>query len=215
MRRETIGVMSESPLIFDRMLLRARRRRAAALGPATFLLDRVADDLADRLAAVLRRFDLALDLGTPGDAVRTALRASARSALVVGADTVLEGEGSGRIAVVADEEALPFRDAVVRSRGLGAVAAVRQRSARHAGANPPRAQAGRLVSRRADRRRHPDRAAASLRRRRKRDRGRRLAARRAVRRSARSRRAVAARRLRAAGRPTSTASRCATIRRSP
>ena len=32
--------------------------RAAALGPSTFLLDRVAEDLADRLAAVLRRFEL-------------------------------------------------------------------------------------------------------------------------------------------------------------
>ena len=71
---------SPSPLIFDRALLRARRRRAASMGPATFLLDRVADDLADRLAAVLRRFDLALDLGTPGEAVARGARArSARS----------------------------------------------------------------------------------------------------------------------------------------
>ena len=62
-----------SPLIFDRRLLRARHRRAASLGPATFLLDRVADDITDRLATVKRRFDLALDLGTPGEAVRAAL----------------------------------------------------------------------------------------------------------------------------------------------
>ena len=33
--------MAESPLIFDRALIRARRRRAVALGPATFLLDRL------------------------------------------------------------------------------------------------------------------------------------------------------------------------------
>ena len=65
--------MADGPLIFDRALIRARRRRAAAMGPATFLLDRVADDLADRLAAVLRRFELALDLGTPSEAVRAAL----------------------------------------------------------------------------------------------------------------------------------------------
>ena len=65
--------MTESPVIFDRALLRDRRRRAAALGPVTFLLDRAADDLADRLAAVLRRFDLGIDLGTPGEAVRAAL----------------------------------------------------------------------------------------------------------------------------------------------
>jgi SAM-dependent methyltransferase len=61
------------PLIFDRMLLRARRQRASRLGPATFLLDQVAEELANRLRLVLRRFDLAVDLGTPTDAVRTAL----------------------------------------------------------------------------------------------------------------------------------------------
>ena len=53
------GPLSPSPMIFYRALIRRRRRRAAALGPAAFLLDRVAGDLAERLAAVLRRFDLA------------------------------------------------------------------------------------------------------------------------------------------------------------
>lgn len=87
--------MSQPPLIFDRPLLRARRARAAALGPATFLIDRVADDMAERLGAVLRRFELAADLGTPTDAVRRALAGKA-----------------GRIVeVAADEEALPFREA--------------------------------------------------------------------------------------------------------
>ena len=61
------------PLIFDRRLLRARRARAAALDPATFLVERVADDFAGRLSAVLRKFDLAVDLGTPTDAVRRVL----------------------------------------------------------------------------------------------------------------------------------------------
>src|SRR5262249_36529040 len=64
----TIQVMTH-PVIFDRRLLRARRVRAAKCGPATFLLDRVADDLALRLSAVLRTFDVAADLGTPTDAV--------------------------------------------------------------------------------------------------------------------------------------------------
>ena len=83
------------PVIFDRNLLRARRARAAGLGPVTFLLQWVADDIADRMSAVLRTFDIAVDLGTPTDAVRRAI-----------ADRV------GTIAaVVADEEALPFRDA--------------------------------------------------------------------------------------------------------
>src|SRR5260370_687532 len=64
--------MSGNPIIFDRPLLRARRRRARALGPETFLIDRVAADLAERLSAVLRQFDIAVDLGTPTDAARTA-----------------------------------------------------------------------------------------------------------------------------------------------
>ncbi len=63
-RARSIWIMSggpdiaESPMIFDRALLRRRQRRATALGPATFLLDRVAGDLLERLAAVLRRFDV-------------------------------------------------------------------------------------------------------------------------------------------------------------
>jgi SAM-dependent methyltransferase len=101
--------MAESPLIFDRPLLRARRRRAAALPPATFLLDRVADDLADRLAAVLRRFALALDLGTPGDTVRAALARLGSVDKVVAAGVMPPGEALA--SVTADEEALPFRDA--------------------------------------------------------------------------------------------------------
>jgi SAM-dependent methyltransferase len=43
-------------------------------GPATFLLDRVAEDAAERLEAVVREFKNAADLGTPGDQLRSALR---------------------------------------------------------------------------------------------------------------------------------------------
>ena len=103
--------MTESPVIFDRALLRDRRRRAAALGPVTFLLDRAADDLADRLAAVLRRFDLALDLGTPGEAVRAALSGLGSVGTVVKTEAIAAG-GALRsdTFIVADEEALPFGD---------------------------------------------------------------------------------------------------------
>src|SRR5206468_891205 len=45
--------MADSPVIFDRRMLRIRRARAIALGPSTFLADRVAEDMADRLAAVV------------------------------------------------------------------------------------------------------------------------------------------------------------------
>jgi SAM-dependent methyltransferase len=104
--------MAENPMIFDRALLRRRRRRAAALGPATFLLDRVADDLAERLVTVLRRFELAVDLGTPGDAVRTALARLESVGKIVAAD-VMPDATRGEIVVAADEEALPFGDATL------------------------------------------------------------------------------------------------------
>jgi SAM-dependent methyltransferase len=104
--------MAENHLIFDRALLRQRRRRALALGPETFLLDRVADDLADRLATVLRRFELAVDLGTPGDAVRKALARLDSVGHVVAAD-VLPSSQHAETFVTADEEALPFGDATL------------------------------------------------------------------------------------------------------
>jgi SAM-dependent methyltransferase len=62
-----------APVLFDRALLRARQDRARRLGPATFLLDRVAEEMAERLHAVLREFTSAADVGTPGDQVRNAL----------------------------------------------------------------------------------------------------------------------------------------------
>lgn len=62
-----------APILFDRPLLRARQQRALRDGPATFLLDRVAEDAAERLQAVLRQFNNAADIGTPGDQLRAAL----------------------------------------------------------------------------------------------------------------------------------------------
>ena len=86
--------MSSGPEIFDRRLLRVRQARAIARGPTTFLIDRVATELGERLSAVLRRFDVAADLGTPTDAVRRALAASGKVGTIA--------------AVKVDEEALPF-----------------------------------------------------------------------------------------------------------
>ncbi len=98
--------MALSPLIFDRKLLRARRARAAQLGPATFLLDRVAEDVTDRLSTVLRTFETAADVATPGDALRRALK----------------GRVGSFVDAVTDDEALPFRegslDLVVSGLGL-------------------------------------------------------------------------------------------------
>jgi SAM-dependent methyltransferase len=101
------------PVIFDRKLLRARLARAARLGPATFLVERAADELASRLSAVLRKFDVAIDLGTPTDAVRRALADRVGTVIAVdplAADAGRRGQGRG-LAIAADEEMLPFRDA--------------------------------------------------------------------------------------------------------
>jgi SAM-dependent methyltransferase len=99
-----------APRVFDRSLLRRRRRRARALGPATFLIDRVAADLADRLAVVLRRFALVVDLGTPTGALRRGLAPYVDTLIAVDADPLALGDESGP-KLVADEEALPFADA--------------------------------------------------------------------------------------------------------
>jgi SAM-dependent methyltransferase len=100
------------PVIFDRKLLRARRLRAALHGAENFLLDRVAEDLADRLQSVKRQFPQALDLGTPGGALGQRLAASAHIGRLFNAEPLAHlraPEAGPRIA--ADEEALPFGDA--------------------------------------------------------------------------------------------------------
>jgi SAM-dependent methyltransferase len=110
--------MSAHPLIFDRRLLRARRLRAAALGPSTFLIERVAEELSERLASVLRQFECAVDLGTPHDAVCSVLAASAKVGWIVAADPLAGAPGwrmarqadAARLAIAADEEALPLRE---------------------------------------------------------------------------------------------------------
>jgi SAM-dependent methyltransferase len=100
-----------APRLFDRRLLRARRRRAAALGATTFLIDRVADDLADRLAAVRRSFPVAIDLGTPTAAVRRALAASTAIGTMIAVDAAADHQSKqAGLTIAADEETLPFAD---------------------------------------------------------------------------------------------------------
>src|SRR5258708_35613028 len=108
--------MAPTPIIVDRDLLRARLRRARALGPSTFLADRVGEELADRLAAVLRSFRCGLDLGTPTEAVRRVLARGGKVGTICAAhplvgDALAQAEaGPTGLAVAADAEALPFRD---------------------------------------------------------------------------------------------------------
>lgn len=81
-----------APLLFDRALLRARQSRAAELGAATFLLDRVADDMAERLHAVLRDFRDGADIGTAGEQVRKLLAARVGSLASI---AIPDAESSG------------------------------------------------------------------------------------------------------------------------
>jgi SAM-dependent methyltransferase len=101
--------MSGAPLIFDRELLRLRQARARRLGPVTFLAEQVAQDLAERLRAVVRTFPIAVDLGSPGDAVRRVLAHEPALGRLVSVKAS-PGDTAG---TVADEELLPFAGASI------------------------------------------------------------------------------------------------------
>lgn len=60
-----------APQLFDRSLLRVRMDRARRNGPATFLLDRVMEDMADRLLAVTRGFSDVAEIWPSGELLRT------------------------------------------------------------------------------------------------------------------------------------------------
>src|SRR4030088_1902681 len=84
-----------APILFDRALLRMRQSRALRVGPATFLLDRVAEDLEERLHAVLRDFADAADIWTPGTVLRKPSRERFKSVT--------------QISLELAQETLPFR----------------------------------------------------------------------------------------------------------
>jgi SAM-dependent methyltransferase len=75
-----------APILFDRALLRARQARALRGQPATFLLDRVVEDMAERLQAVTRNFLDVADVWTPGTALQELLRGRFTSISHVGLD---------------------------------------------------------------------------------------------------------------------------------
>src|SRR6266581_757497 len=105
--------MASGPIVFDRAALRRNLRRAEKLGPATFLIDRAAEDLCDRLSAVLRRFELAVDLASPTDAVRRRLHGTDLVSNII----AVTGPANAGVAahdddrkIIADAEALPLRE---------------------------------------------------------------------------------------------------------
>ena len=96
-----------APHIFDRDLLALRRARARARPRpgADFLVERVADDLADRLAAVLRRFGRAVDFGIAAGPLARRLAGSPRVDTIRVAAPDADHPGAD---LVADEVTLPF-----------------------------------------------------------------------------------------------------------
>jgi len=104
--------MTGPPQIFDRRLHRLRLTRAArAQNGADFLSLRVADDLAERLEAINRRFDLAVDLGARDGAFAAALAArSATDKIAVLLDAPETCGPPPPLGPVADAERLPFAD---------------------------------------------------------------------------------------------------------
>jgi SAM-dependent methyltransferase len=103
----------EPTRIFDRALIERRRDRATGAAQShDFLLARVADDIAERLAIVQRRFPLAANIGAHHGLL------SRRIEGIAGIERIVDVERSlrllshcGALRVVADEEALPFADA--------------------------------------------------------------------------------------------------------
>jgi SAM-dependent methyltransferase len=77
---------SAAPILFDRALLRARQARALRGEPATFLLDRVAEDMEERLHAVRREFAEAADIWTPGEIFQKASRDRLKSVARISID---------------------------------------------------------------------------------------------------------------------------------
>ena len=104
---------ADLPQIFDRaLLLRRRERSAPSAGAHDFLLARVAEDIAERLAIIRRSFPLAANIGAHNGLL------SRRICGLAGIERIIDVERSPALLdqcdglrVAADEEALPFAPA--------------------------------------------------------------------------------------------------------
>jgi SAM-dependent methyltransferase len=100
--------MSVPPRLFDRTLHRKRLDRAASTyGAADFLKRRAAEDAAERLESIMRRFPLGIDLSARGGVFSRALAASDAAARV-GALIQADLSQAMRPEIVLSEAALPF-----------------------------------------------------------------------------------------------------------
>lgn len=111
-----------TPQHFDQQLIGRRRVRAAAGGPADFLLRNVAEDLADRLMLVQRSFAHIADIATPADALREAMVQRGMPMPMALDPVEVLARRRSRPVVVAPADALPFGDGrldlVVSALGL-------------------------------------------------------------------------------------------------
>ncbi len=99
-------------MLFDRMLLRQRRKRLTSLNWAhsRFLFDEISERLADRMLDVSKPFARVLDLGCHGGSFGQNLEQTGRVSEIIQADLsddLMSSSISGA-RVVMDEECLPF-----------------------------------------------------------------------------------------------------------
>lgn len=107
--------MSDTPLLFDRDLLRQRHERAAEdFSSHDFLLRHVGEDFLDRLEAILRDFPVTVNIGAFNGALMAPLRGlkGLDRIIQLGGTPGLIGAAEG-LKVVADEELLPLRPASI------------------------------------------------------------------------------------------------------
>jgi SAM-dependent methyltransferase len=97
--------MEAPSALFDTDLARRRLARARQTAYAGFLLDRLVEDLDDRLGAVLRSFSSVLDLGSPAPAAAQVLRARYGEARHLRLAPLPEAGGN---VIVGDPEMLPL-----------------------------------------------------------------------------------------------------------
>lgn len=95
--------------VFDSALAARRLARAMRAGYEPFLLARAVDDLGERLATLTRRFDLAVDLGSPAPLATAALRDSGRVGRIL--RLTPPGAIAGPGEAMASLNALPLREA--------------------------------------------------------------------------------------------------------
>ncbi len=100
--------------LFDRSLVQKHRERALRGDWArhSFLFEEVADRLADRLLDVTQDYELALDIGSHDGALGRQIRARGLAKKLISCDMSagMAARTSGDLAVVGDEEFLPFME---------------------------------------------------------------------------------------------------------